>query len=175
MYTFVDGHGCEFPDQLAEENVVAPILMFDEITKVFGELRYDGYNDSYEVDTSEKVVALSESKNDCFQQPKEIGKCAYDKSEENEESFELDEKTLPLGFASFELLKKNVYNVSNHKSSRHDVEYEQSNGLANEIYLPLCFSSFELLKANHEITKEEEKSIYIHSNIVLHDKIVISE
>jgi hypothetical protein len=61
---------------------------------------------------------------------------------------------LPLCFASFKLLKKNVYNVSNQKSSRHDVEYEESSGLANENYLPLCFSSFELLKVNHEITEE---------------------
>jgi hypothetical protein len=50
------------------------------------------------------------------------------------------------------LLKKNVYNVSNQKSSRHDVEYEEISGLANENCLPLCFSSFELLKVNHEIT-----------------------
>jgi hypothetical protein len=82
---------------------------------------------------------------------------------------------LPLCFASFKLLKKNVYNVSNQKSSRHDVEYEESNGLANENYLPLCFSSFELLKVNHEITEEAVKSDCIHSDIVLHEKIVISE
>jgi hypothetical protein len=50
------------------------------------------------------------------------------------------------------LLKKNVYNVSNQKSSRYDVEYPKYNGLANENHLPLCFSSFELLKENHEIT-----------------------
>jgi hypothetical protein len=50
------------------------------------------------------------------------------------------------------LLKKNIYNVLDQKSSRHDVEYEERNGLANENYLPLCFSSFELLKANHEQT-----------------------
>jgi hypothetical protein len=76
---------------------------------------------------------------------------------------------------SFKLLKQNVYNVSNQKSSRHDVEYEESNGLANENYLPLCFSSFELLKVNHEIIEEAVKSDCIHSDIVLHEKIIISE
>jgi hypothetical protein len=82
---------------------------------------------------------------------------------------------LPLCFSSFKLLKKNIYNVSNQKSSRHDVEYEESNGLANESYLPLCFSSFELLKANHEIKEKVEKSNCIHNDIVLHEKNVISE
>ena len=57
----------------------------------------------------------------------------------------------------------------------HDVEYEESSGLANENYLPLCFSSFELLKVNHEITEEAVKSDYIHSDIVLQEKIVIKE
>ena len=82
---------------------------------------------------------------------------------------------MPLCFASFKLLKQNVYNVSNKKSSRHDVEYEESNGLANESYLPLCFSSFELLKEDHEMTKEALKSDCIHSDVVLHEKIVISK
>jgi hypothetical protein len=64
------------------------------------------------------------------------------------------------------LLKQNFYNVSNQKSSRHDVEYSESNGLENEKYLPLCFSSFELLKANHEITEEQGKPDCIHNGIV---------
>jgi hypothetical protein len=98
-----------------------------------------------------------ESENECVQKSKEIEKCAYDSSEENEGGFESSERTLPLCFASFELLKKNVYNVSNQKSSRHDVEYGGSSGLANENCLPLCFSSFELLKVNHEITKEVDE------------------
>ena len=82
---------------------------------------------------------------------------------------------MPLCFSSFKLLKKNVCNVPNQKSSRHDVEYEEINGLANKNYLPLCFSSFELLKENHEITEEVGKSDYIHSDTVLHEKTVISE
>jgi hypothetical protein len=73
------------------------------------------------------------------------------------------------------LLKKNVHNVSNHKSSRHDVEYEESSGLSNESYLPLCFPSFELLKADHEITEEALKPDCIHSYIVLYEKIFISK
>jgi hypothetical protein len=80
-----------------------------------------------------------ESENDCVQQSKEIEKCAYDSSEENEESFESGEITFPLCFSSFKLLKKNVYTVSNQKSSRHDVEYEESNGLANEIIFHYVF------------------------------------
>jgi hypothetical protein len=73
-----------------------------------------------------------ESENEYVQQSKEIEKCAYDSSEENEEGFESGERTFPLCFASFKLLKQNVYNVSNKKSSRHDVEYKESSGLANE-------------------------------------------
>jgi hypothetical protein len=120
-------------------------------------------------------LVKDESKNECVQKSKEIEKCAYDSSEENEESFELGERTLPLCFDSFKLLKKNLYNVSNQKSSRHDVEYEEINGLFNENYLPLCFSSFELLRVNHEITEEAEKSDCIQNDIVLHEQIVISE
>jgi hypothetical protein len=116
-----------------------------------------------------------ESENEYVKQSKEIEKCAYDNNEENEEGFESGERTLPLCFTSFELLKIFFYNVSNQKSSRHDVEYEESGGLANENYVPLCFSSFELLKINHEITEEAEKSDCIHSDLVLHEQIVISE
>ena len=111
---------------------------------MYDQPRYDKYNDDYEVDFSEQGVALSKSENDCVQQSKEIEKCAYDNSEENEESFESGERTLPLCFSSFKLLKQNVCNVRNHKSSRHDVEYEESKGLANENCLPFCFSSFEI-------------------------------
>ena len=102
-------------------------------------------------------------------------KCTYDDTGKNEEGFRSSNRTLPLCFASFKLLKQNVYNVSNQKSSMHDVEYEESSGLANENYLPLCFSSFELLKVNHEITEEAWKFDYIHSDTVLHEKIVINE
>jgi hypothetical protein len=116
-----------------------------------------------------------ESENEYVQQSKEIEKCAYKSSEENEEIFELDERTLPLCFASFKLLKENVFNVSNKKSYRNDVEYEERSGLANENCLPLCFSSFELLKVNHEITEEEMKFDCINNDIVLHEKIVINE
>jgi hypothetical protein len=116
-----------------------------------------------------------ESENECVQPSKEIENCAYDNSEENEEGFESGERTLPLCFSSFKLLKQNVYNVSNRKSSRHDVEYSESNGLENENYLPLCCSSFELLKANHEITEEQGKSDCIHNGAVFHEQIVICE
>ena len=39
-------------------------------------------------------------------QSKEIEKCAYGNNEENEEGFESGERTLPLCFSSFELLKQ---------------------------------------------------------------------
>jgi hypothetical protein len=82
---------------------------------------------------------------------------------------------LPLFCAFLNLLKQNVYNASNQKSSRHNVEYEESNGLTDENYLPLFFSSFEWLKANYERTEETRKSDYIHSGNVLHKEIVISK
>jgi hypothetical protein len=168
LYAFEDNHECKFVDQPVEEQVTTSIFMFDDITNIFNEPGYDEYNDDYEVEFSEQAVALSKSENDCFQLSKEIDKCAYDNNEENEESFESGERTLPLCFASFKLLKQNVYNVSNHKSSKHDVEYEKSSELGNESYLRLFFSSFELLKVKHEITEEASKFDYIHSEIVLH-------
>jgi hypothetical protein len=124
VYAFEESHECEFVDQPAEEQVVASIFLFDDIKEIFSEPKYDEYNDDYEVEFSEQAISLSKSENDCFQQSKEIDKCAYDNSEENKESFESGERTLPLCFSSFKLMKKNVYNVSNYKSSRHDVEYE---------------------------------------------------
>ena len=134
------------------------------------------HDDSLEKINKElQQLVENEVEDECIQQFKESGKCAYDNSKENEEDFESGGRTLQLWFSSFKLLKKNVYNVSNQKSSRHDVDYEESGGLANENHLPLCFSSFELLKVNHEITEEAEKSDCIHSDIVLHEKIVISE
>jgi hypothetical protein len=126
---------------------------------------------------SSKLQPLVEDKseNECVQPSKEIENCAYDNSEENEEGFKSGERTLPLCFSSFKLLKQNVYNVSSRKSSRHDVEYSESNGLENENYLPLCCSSFELLKENYEITEEQGKSDCIHNGTVLHEQIVICE
>jgi hypothetical protein len=120
-------------------------------------------------------LVKDEYENECVQPSKEIEYCAYDNNEENEERSESGQRILPLCFYSFKLLKKNVYNVSNQKSSKHDVEYSKTNGLANENYLALCFSSFELLKANHEIIEEQGNSNCIHNVIVLHEKIVISE
>jgi hypothetical protein len=71
---------------------------------------------------------------------------------------------LPLCFTSFKLLKQNVNNVSYQKPSRHDVESEERNRLANERYLPLCFSSYELLRVNHEQTKKAGKSVVVQSH-----------
>ena len=95
-----------------------------------------------------EVQSLIEDKaeNEHVQQSKEMEKCTYDDTGENEEGFESGNKTLPLCFSSFELLKQNVYRVSNKKASKHEVESEESSGLTNKNSLPLCFSSFEWLK-----------------------------
>jgi hypothetical protein len=45
------------------------------------------------------------------QKPKEMEKCTYDDTEKNEEGFESSNKTLPLCFSSFDLLKQS--NISN--------------------------------------------------------------
>ena len=76
-------------------------------------------------------LVKNEFENEWVQQSKEIEKCAYENSEENEEGFESSERTLPSCFASFKLLKQNVYNISNQKSSRHDIEYDERRGLEN--------------------------------------------
>jgi hypothetical protein len=104
------------------------------------------------------VIEKSEKK--CVQQPREMEKCPCDRCKENEDDFESGERTFPLCFSSFKLLKQDVNNVPDHKSSRYNVEYPKYNGPANENHIPLCFSSFELLKENHEITEEVVKSYY---------------
>jgi hypothetical protein len=118
-------------------------------------------------------LVKEESERECVQQPKEMERCAHDRSKAKKEYFESGEGTLPLCFSSFKTLKKNVYNVSNQTSSRHDVEYLGYNGLTNENHLPLCFSSFELLKENHEVTKEAGKSDC--NSTALHKKMVVDE
>ena len=62
-------------------------------------------------------------------------------------------------------MKKNVYNVSDQKSSRHDVKSKESSRLGNENYLPLCFSSFEWLKENHEQIEKVDQRIVVKSHL----------
>ena len=109
------------------------------------------------------------AENEHIQQFKEMEKCTYDDTRENEEYFESRNKTLPLCFPSFKLLKKIV---SNQKVSEHEVESEESNGLTNKSSLPLCFYSFEWLRENYEIS-EKMTSDYIHTSTVLHEKVAI--
>jgi hypothetical protein len=117
------------------------------ITKAEGGVMMPNHDDSLEKINKElQPLVENEAEDECVQQSKESGKCAYDSSKENEEYFESGGRTLPLCFTSFKLLKQNVYNVLDQKPSRHDVESKESNGLVNENYLPLCFSSFEWLK-----------------------------
>jgi hypothetical protein len=95
---------------------------------------------------------------------KEMEKCACDKNEGNEEISKSEVRTLPLCFASFKVLKRNVNNVSDKKPSKYDVKFEESSRLANERYLPLCFSSFEWLKANHEKIEKFDQGIVVKSH-----------
>jgi hypothetical protein len=136
MYSFVDSQENEFANQLVEEQVDVPrFFLLDDIADVVDLSLYDKYDDDYDVEFLEQPVACSLSENVHFQQCNESNQPTYHSyKEENEEGFESSERTLPLCFASFELLKKNVCNVPNQKSSRHDVEYEESSGLANENY-----------------------------------------
>ena len=158
-------------DEVAEDN--------DQLTNVGDFPEYDKYDDDYvddfESDFLEQAVVFSKSENDCFRHSKEINKYAYDSydnSEENQESFESGEGILPLCFASFQLLKQNVYNISNQQPSRCDIEHEENNELANENSLPLCVSSFQFLRENHEIIEEAGK---FHCDTTLHEEIVISK
>jgi hypothetical protein len=105
------------------------------------------------------------------QKPKDMEKCTYDDTRKNEEGCESGNKTLPLWFSSFKLLKQN--SISNHKISKHEVKGEEISGLTDKNSLPLCFSSFEWLRKNHEISEKIGTSDYIHSRIVLHEKVVI--
>jgi hypothetical protein len=110
------------------------------------------------VNSKVQSLVKDKAKNENVQQSKEMEKCTYDNTGENEEGFESGNRTLPLCFSSFELLKQNVYSVSNQKASKHDVESEERSGLTNKNSLPLCFSSLEWLKENHEISKKKGSS-----------------
>jgi hypothetical protein len=124
------------------------------------------------VSTKLQPLVEHESENECVQQSKEIEKCGYN-SEENEEGFQSGERTLPLCFASFKLLKQDVNNVPDQEPSIYDVEYPKCSGLVNEIHLPLCFFSFELLKENREIAEEAGK--YDCNGTSLYGKIVVNK
>jgi hypothetical protein len=97
-------------------------------------------------------------------------KCTYD-TKTIKEGCEPDNKTLPLCFSSFELLKQNGF--SNQKISEHEIEGKENIGLTDKNSPPLCFSSFEWLRENHEISEKIGTFDYIHSRIVLHEKVVI--
>jgi hypothetical protein len=79
-------------------------------------------------------LVKEEFENKYVQQPREM--------EKYEEDLESGEKTLPLCFSSFKLLKQDVNKVLYLKSSRYDVEYPKYSGIAEKNHLPLCFSSF---------------------------------
>jgi hypothetical protein len=103
-----------------------------------------------------EIQSLVEDKDESehVQKFKEMERCTYDDNGKNEEGFESGNKTLPLCFPSFKLLKQNVCNISNQKTSKHGVESEENNGLTYKKSLPLCFSSFECLRENHEISEK---------------------
>ena len=69
-------------------------------------------------------MVKDKAKGEHVQKPKEKEKCTYDDIGKDEEGFASGNKTLPLCFPSFELLKRNVCNVSNQKTSKNDVESE---------------------------------------------------
>jgi hypothetical protein len=123
------------------------------------------------VDSEIQSLVEEKVEGEHVQKPKEMEKCTYDDTGKNEEGCESGNKTLPLCFSSFELLKQN--GVSNQKISKHEVEREESIGLTDKNSLPLCFSSFEWLRENYEISEKIGTSDYIHSSIVLHEKVVI--
>jgi len=76
-------------------------------------------NSLKQIDKELQPLVKEEYANKCVQQSKEIEKYAYDRNEEKEEIFESRVRTLPLCFASFKFLKKNVNNVSDKKPSRY--------------------------------------------------------
>jgi hypothetical protein len=84
-------------------------------------------------------LVKKKSENKCVQQPREMERCSYERSKENKEDFESGERTFPLCFSSFKLLKQDVNNVPDQNTFRYDVEYPNYGGLANENHLPLCF------------------------------------
>ena len=68
MYSFVDSQENEFANQLVEEQVDVPSsFMLDDIANVVDLPIYDEYDDGYDVDFLEQLVAHSLSENVYFQ------------------------------------------------------------------------------------------------------------
>jgi hypothetical protein len=109
MYSFENFHENELVDQPTEEQVdVSRFFLVDDNVDVYFFPRYDEYNDDYDIDFIEKLVACYPSGSVQFQQSHGITQpayCIYDNGNEKNGDF-ADEKSLPLCFDSFELLKE---------------------------------------------------------------------
>jgi hypothetical protein len=111
MYSFVDSQENECENHLVKEKVDVPIFfLLNDIEDVVDFLIYDEYDDGYDVEFLEQLVARSLSKNVHFQQCNESNQPTYHNyKEEYEESIDSTEgNSLPLCFSSFKLLKENL-------------------------------------------------------------------
>ena len=90
MYSFVDSQKDDSVNQFVEEQVDVPSLfLLDDIAYVVDLSLYDEYDDDYDVDFLEQLVACSLSENVHFQQCNESNQPTYHSyKEEYEESIE---------------------------------------------------------------------------------------
>ena len=70
----------------------------------------------------------------------------HDRNEENLENFKASERSLPLFFTSFQLLRENFPKIRNQHSFSFDIEHEEDTEIPDQYSLPLCFSSFEKIR-----------------------------
>jgi hypothetical protein len=154
---------------------IEPTKQIDETLEHSSQMIYNPVPCSEEKFVDSEIQSLVQERvaSEHIQNPQKMEKCTSDNTEKNEEGCESGDKTLPLYFSSFELLKQN--GVSNHKMSNHEVESNESIGLTGENPLPLCFSSFEWLRENYEISERIGTSDYIHSITISHERVVISK
>jgi hypothetical protein len=114
----------EASESVLMQSHTKPTKQIDKILEHFSQALDDLIPFFVEDLVNSKVQSLIEDKaeNEHVQQSKEMEKCTYDDTGENEEDFESGNRTLPLCFPSFKLLKQN--SVSNQKVSEHEVESE---------------------------------------------------
>jgi hypothetical protein len=68
-------HESESVDQNEEEQVIVPIFMFDDIAEFYDLPKYDEYDDDYDLDSLEQLVACSPLGNDYVQQSMKKSAC----------------------------------------------------------------------------------------------------
>jgi len=149
----MDNHENGFVDQLVERKSVDPICMIDDILYFQDLPKYNQYDDDYvvEIDTH-----FSKQSTTClWEEEFQLQQLKYrthhmhinhENNEENAENFKARERSLPLCFTSFQLLRENFPKIRNQQSFIFYVDHGEDYEIIDHDSLHLCFSSFERIR-----------------------------